>query len=1401
MKHIYSCSKPALLFVIFLFFLCQYSQNSYGQCASCSDGPPEGLVESCDDFESYTVGKTLPLEKNNWRPWGSSANLPTILSFDGSKVIHMGREGITRTNPDVLYHLGNKTTGRYRLSWRLYLNKDKKAYFALLHNTTDPINTKANENLAYEVFVNTNGAGYVRIGDQNVSARDISFNCKKEAWNQFMQIIDISQNRIEFWVNGDFITSWKFNRGETPSSNLGRLSFWNQDSTMYSYYVDNVCFLKKNTGSCSSNSSKNPVCVKNGASYSTAQEAQCDLYTNAEYENGLCERVCDYARKFLDIDAPALKDTLKRLGIPNSVATSPCVSAYFGLKGVHQLYSDVFAFKIDFGARVSVTWKTPPGVKSKAFVFSCSCEGRFCTQSCFPEDRPMQVAPTGEHLIKYQVPEKGFYYVVLMSDSLVDYSNFYISFCAPNVIPLRPDQAETKSTTLAEGCGVCRTINPIILSCNTTYFGDFQDKEGQFNRFSQPYDNCSGASQRAYEGSDAVHKFIVDVPSFVSVTLDGKTSPMGMFLYDYACGVHCLDVSETSAQGGTASFAPIFLNPGEYYIIVDKDLMTGNTANNQYTLTLKCEDSSNQDFVSDTNSCPKNGTTPHQVRIRSVGALMLNNLSLTLKDRISFVYDKGQNNYFLEKGLFWNGQELVYNFFADKSGDLDKCGYAAGDSFQIRIANEGRIKSVRPVFEANSPSVYSSGAISTITRFEAIKENSFFISPSSHRTGFGAEGQFSILLQAEGTSWKISKIPSWLSIADSSGTGSADLTFTTKSANNSNRNRIAEIYITNTEKVLRTFYAIQKGCTAAAADLGADLQVCVGEPLVLKPLVQGTFRWGNNATTSTLTVNTSTPGTTSYTIRAVNGTCIATDTVKVTVNAKPIFDLGPEKNICLGDSVQLTASGGGTYLWSQSNATNASIFVKPASTNTYSVTVTKDGCQSSDQISVKVNPKPIANAGQDQTICSGAKTVLSASGGGTYTWSTGFTAAQFEVSPTVTTTYTLTVTTQSGCTTSDQVVVVVNRATANAGNDRTICRGSSTILQASGGGTYLWSGGETTSSIMVSPDTNKDYQVTVSNNNCSATASVKVTVIPLPQASAGLPQTICRGQSAILSASGGGTYLWNTSASTQQITVSPTQSTDYTVTVTKDGCSNSAKVRVTVNSATANAGPDQSICAGQIALLTASGGSTYKWSNNATTTSIAISPTATQVFTVTVTQNDCEAIDQVTITVNPNPSIKKDSSQFKAGVKSFIAVSVSGGKAPYQYQWFRNDTLISTREDLTGLKTGIYKLAVSDANGCTAGFAPELFIITSTRDAAGVVDLKIYPNPTQGQVRIEGKLKKKETVQVRLLEATGKYIWKSDIKIANEFLYAPDLSTLAPGIYIIQLDVSGTLVYRKLIVQ
>lgn len=1394
MKQIYSCCKPVQLFVIFLFFLGQNSQNIYGQCSFCSDELPDGIIQSCDNFEAYTANRVLP-SNTRWRGWGNNSDFPTVQVVNNSKVINMTYSSGS-SDPDILYRLGNKNSSRFRLSWNMFMNPNKEGNFVILHNSESQIfrnNTEENE--AYSVDFKKTGKAYLAIAGK---IKQDSFSYKLNAWNRIMQIIDLDQNRVELWVNGQFIRKWTFNLGSLSlSKNLGSLSFWTQSNSNYSFYVDNICYWERNF--CNTGIAFDPVCIQNGETYRTSRGAGCTgLYTLQEYTSGNCERICDYARRFAYVDAPLEAGKLNNQSVPLSVQQTSCVYDFFGYVGPKKLYGDVFAIKLR-GGNYSIAWKTPKGKKSKAFLFSCSCAGVICTQDCIPEDDfdLPYTAVTGEQVVKYNVEKSGFYYVAIIGEEALDYTNFNVTTCPPDGLR-DPNLPELRTPNETSGCGPCQTLNPIVLTGDTTLVGNLTGEGNNFSESSQAYENCNATSTRLYDGEDIVLKFVLDKPKVMSLSVI-CASPIGVFLYGSECGNGCLDVAESGDAGGTASMAPIALTAGAHYVIIDKNTKFGQ-GSNQFTLSLRFQDLSSSDFVSDDSNCPKETLNPHQVRIRAVGALLLSELSLDKKDRISFVYDKGQNNYQLAQGQYWNGIELVYNFFADKSGDALKCSYAPNDSFEIRIVKEGQIYYVKPTFNAGAEQVFKPGAQSVINGFTKTSISSFNIDTSPRKMS-ALKGNVAAIALATSTNspWTISNIPNWLKVEPSSGVGSQDILITSTSDNPNNQVRKANLRITNTENFLRTLSIEQKACTAASVDIDSAVQVCAGDVLVLKPLsVKGAYKWGNNSTASTFTVNTSTPGTNKFFITATSGTCTAKDSVIVTVKAKPVFDLGPDKTICLGDSVLLTASGGGEYQWSQSNATTASISIKPASNSTYSVTVTKNVCQASDQISVKVNPKPIANAGPDQNICSGGKTVLSASGVGTYSWSNGSTAAQFEVNPSTTTTYTLTVTSEFGCTATDQVVVVVNRANANAGTDRSICRGNSTVLQASGGGTYLWSSGETTTSITVSPDADKVYQVTVNNNNCTASASVKVTVIPLPQASAGLPQTICRGQTTTLSASGGGSYLWNTGASTQQVTVSPTQSTDFTVTVTQNGCANTSGVRVTVIAVTANAGPDQSICAGQSTVLNGIGGGTYKWSqNNATTPSINVSPTATQTYTLKVTQGNCSATDEVIVKVNPNPVIVEESIRPAAGPTGNIQVKVSGGTPGYKYQWFRNDTLVFTQEDLVGLKTAVYKLIVSDANGCTATYGPKL--ITKSEVILSLTELEVFPNPSDGAISIKGKLNTPEIIEVYILDANGRRIWKSQQDKLSYFEHNLNLQSLAKGIYLIQIKVSGYSSFKKII--
>jgi hypothetical protein len=343
------------------------------------------------------------------------------------------------------------------------------------------------------------------------------------------------------------------------------------------------------------------------------------------------------------------------------------------------------------------------------------------------------------------------------------------------------------------------------------------------------------------------------------------------------------------------------------------------------------------------------------------------------------------------------------------------------------------------------------------------------------------------------------------------------------------------------------------------------------------------------------------------------------------------------------------------------------------------VTVTDANvCTATASTTVTVNalPAPTISATEsfgttsnDGVICAGNSVALGTSGG-TYVWSGSQTTASITVSPSSTATYTVTVTDSNNCSATATRSVTVSvpsapviSATESFGttvNDGIICAGNSVTLGITGG-TYLWSGSQTTSSVTVSPSSTTTYTVTVTDANvCSATATRSVTVntLPAPAISAtensGLTAndgTICFGASAVLTASGGTQFVWSTTQTSAAITVNPANNATYSVTVTDANmCSSATTSSVTVGSPVTVAislqessgisNNDGSICAGANATISLSGASSYLWPDGSTLASRVLTPACTKAYTVTVTNASlCTTTASVTVQVNAQPEI------------------------------------------------------------------------------------------------------------------------------------------------------------------
>jgi PKD-like domain/Secretion system C-terminal sorting domain len=315
-----------------------------------------------------------------------------------------------------------------------------------------------------------------------------------------------------------------------------------------------------------------------------------------------------------------------------------------------------------------------------------------------------------------------------------------------------------------------------------------------------------------------------------------------------------------------------------------------------------------------------------------------------------------------------------------------------------------------------------------------------------------------------------------------------------------------------------------------------------------------------------------------------------------------------------------------------------------------------------DSIQVTINGLPNVVATSAGVVCFGDSSSLAAAGANTYDWQPGsLTGSAITVGLSSSTTYTVTGTDANGCSSTTTVTADVNQlpdvlASASA---TSICLGDSIVISGSGAVSYVWQPGNITSaSFLDAPTGTTTYSLTgTDQNGCSDTASITITVNPLPTVTITGLGTHCLADGAFTLTQGspvGGTY---SGPGVSGSTFTPANAGNGTHTITYtfsdvNGCSASATSSIVVNG-----------CVGMAEVL---GFPTVTYMPNPATTTLQVRWDASKVAVNTIEVRDVTGRLIATQQVTGNGAADINVETLPVGNYSLILIS-STGKANYQF--------------------------------------------------------------------------------------------------------------------------------------
>ena len=507
--------------------------------------------------------------------------------------------------------------------------------------------------------------------------------------------------------------------------------------------------------------------------------------------------------------------------------------------------------------------------------------------------------------------------------------------------------------------------------------------------------------------------------------------------------------------------------------------------------------------------------------------------------------------------------------------------------------------------------------------------------------------------------------------------------------------------------------------------------------------------------------------------------------------------------VCEGAPFSAIATGNGSYNWMPNASFTTPTFPQTIGHLQHSgeiQVVVKNSCGFTDTARkyMVVEKGPTARTSPDTTVCKGDEALLKVITTNLYQWENGPSNTDFKTVIDSTHVFSVKIDSSNGCSKRLNINVTSSEPEVFAFGDTTVCAGEFVDFYATGARSYQWQGGPGDSSYKHKASSSGHIIVFGYNQDgCEAKDSVDLEVLKSPSFDLPSDTGACFTDSIYLIATGADSLYWQDESSDSILRLRVTKNADYiAVGVNLNGCVGRDTVSVEAFIPPfATISEDTTICEGESAQISASGGDLYEWNTGETTSTISVTPTSSKHFKVIVRSlNGCSDEDSVYIEIDPLPVVSFSYMTYVDSVQ-FTDESLFGDH--YHWNFGDGDSSLSLNPFHLYDTSGTYPVVLTVKNHCgTKDTTINVDIdipIGSVHAGIKAEALQLYPNPVNQSATLLLDNKWLGLGQLSIYSSSGQMVQHFEFeKQLKRMSIELDLTSLPSGSYWIDVQLANS---------